>query len=70
MSGDLKWTGTRCEFIFGSNSLDPLPLLVRWFPGETGDITMIVVGATALEFVAGSFTPYAIDEAADRRLTD
>ena len=48
----------------------PAAALVRWFPGETGDITMIVVGATALEFVAGSFTPYAIDEAADRWLTD
>lgn len=58
-----------CTYDVGQ--VDPLPLLVRRFPSPTGDITMVVLGATgaALEFVSGSFTPHAIGEAADRWLT-
>ena len=58
-----------CTYDVGQ--VDPLPLLVRRFPGKSGDITMVVLGATgaALEFVSGTFTRYAIDEAVDRWLT-
>jgi hypothetical protein len=57
-----------CSYDVGQ--VDPLPLLVRRFTTDTGEVTMVILGGTdaALEYLSGSFTPYPISEAAERWL--
>ncbi|HET7846030.1 MAG TPA: hypothetical protein VFL72_00945 [Acidimicrobiia bacterium] len=57
-----------CSYDVGQ--ADPLPLLVRRFTTDTGEVTMVILGGTeaAIDYLSGSFTPYPISEAADRWL--
>ena len=49
---------------------DPLPLLVRRFTTDTGEITMVIIGTSAgVDYLSGSFTPYPVSEAAERWLS-
>jgi len=57
-----------CSYDVGQ--VDPLPLLVRHFTTDTGEVTMVILGGTdaGIEYLSGSFTPYPISEAAERWL--
>jgi hypothetical protein len=57
-----------CRYDVGQ--VDPLPLLVRRFTTDAGEVTMVIHGGTdaAIDYLSGSFTPYPISEAAERWL--
>jgi hypothetical protein len=57
-----------CSYDVGQ--VDPLPLLVRRFTTDTGEVTMVIHGGTdaGIDYLTGSFTPYPISEAAERWL--
>jgi hypothetical protein len=56
--------------IYDVGQVDPLPLLVRRFTTDTGEVTMVILGGTdaGLDYLSGPFTAYPISEAAERWL--